>query len=823
MKNNHFITFLLIICINLTGFISATVFAQWDFDDGTKQGWSGSGGVSDEIFWCWDDYVSYPDFPYDEVGNNQGSISFQTEPGVPLSNLSKDEYILKMRSPILSSVETEGFSMKFMHLGIFYEMGTCIYPWLTLYSKSGQKYSGSYDVIYDDDHWETLVCSRDLSNYQYFTLTWVIPKEKLEGKYGGFFIDEVQPIYPKADLFYFSESYSYNSPSISFNLSVGNKGKAQAESSSIISFYLSRNADLSDLVKIGETTVSALHPNTVAQVNFSTDLSGYTGTYYVGFILDSHNDVDEEDFANNICIFDSPIDFGGQKDPTPDIQVDDTGVWFYSTTVGNTQYATITVSNTGDADLQINTVSMDDSYSDSDQFGIENTIDSEIISPGNSIELTFSFTPTSMGYKTAKVEIYSNDPDENLVNIYLHANSDIAGNMVTNGGFTNNLDDWSFVTLEAGQATASVSDGIFHAQIENRGTETWNVHLNQLNLTVEQGKTYTASFEARAENPRDIFAFVGMSSGSYEYYNQDYTFSLTTDWQTCTFTFTMTYPTDAAARIGFDIGASDSDVYLDNVSLVDEGSAAPQEPEGNMTRNWTFANGTSDWELRVLGSAQADGSVVSGAYKLDISTSGANTWDVSLNQTDLCFEQGKIYTVSFDAHADGPFTLRPLAGMDKSPYTVYGNRSAIDVTTSPQTYSFTFTMNEPTDASARIAMDVGTSQGAVYLDNITCIESGATAVTDEKNQQPDRFRLYQNYPNPFNNETTIQFQLPAKSFVKLSIFNLMGKKITTLIKESRETGVHTVTWDGKGLPSGLYFYRLKTGDIVETRKLVLQK
>jgi hypothetical protein len=83
------------------------------------------------------------------------------------------------------------------------------------------------------------------------------------------------------------------------------------------------------------------------------------------------------------------------------------------------------------------------------------------------------------------------------------------------------------------------------------------------------------------------------------------------------------------------------------------------------------------------------------------------------------------------------------------------------------------------------------------------------------------FALEQNYPNPFNPTTTIRYGLPARSHVKLTVFNTLGQQVSTLIQLEQDAGYHEVEFDGTGLPSGLYFYRVQAGDFVETRRLVL--
>jgi CubicO group peptidase (beta-lactamase class C family) len=86
---------------------------------------------------------------------------------------------------------------------------------------------------------------------------------------------------------------------------------------------------------------------------------------------------------------------------------------------------------------------------------------------------------------------------------------------------------------------------------------------------------------------------------------------------------------------------------------------------------------------------------------------------------------------------------------------------------------------------------------------------------------PDNYRLGQNYPNPFNPSTTIRIELPKTSRVTLSVFDMLGREVTVLVNESRDAGVHEVRFDGAGVASGVYFYRLQAGDFVQSKKLVL--
>lgn len=81
--------------------------------------------------------------------------------------------------------------------------------------------------------------------------------------------------------------------------------------------------------------------------------------------------------------------------------------------------------------------------------------------------------------------------------------------------------------------------------------------------------------------------------------------------------------------------------------------------------------------------------------------------------------------------------------------------------------------------------------------------------------------LEQNYPNPFNPSTTIRYGLPVRSHVTLTVFSTLGQKVATLVDEMKDEGYHDVRFDGSGLASGVYFYRLSAGENVETKKLLI--
>jgi len=94
---------------------------------------------------------------------------------------------------------------------------------------------------------------------------------------------------------------------------------------------------------------------------------------------------------------------------------------------------------------------------------------------------------------------------------------------------------------------------------------------------------------------------------------------------------------------------------------------------------------------------------------------------------------------------------------------------------------------------------------------------------ETKNGLPSDFTLSQNYPNPFNPATTIKYGISERSFVELKVYDILGSEVLTLVNEEQNAGYYELSFSASQLSSGIYFYQLKSGNFVETRKMVLMK
>jgi len=103
-----------------------------------------------------------------------------------------------------------------------------------------------------------------------------------------------------------------------------------------------------------------------------------------------------------------------------------------------------------------------------------------------------------------------------------------------------------------------------------------------------------------------------------------------------------------------------------------------------------------------------------------------------------------------------------------------------------------------------------------------------TGINEVKDIQPDGYYLYQNYPNPFNSSTKIKFEIPGQArndiaFVILKVYDILGREVATLVKEEKPTGEYEVEFNASKIPGGVYFYQLKAGSFIQTKKMILLK
>lgn len=123
--------------------------------------------------------------------------------------------------------------------------------------------------------------------------------------------------------------------------------------------------------------------------------------------------------------------------------------------------------------------------------------------------------------------------------------------------------------------------------------------------------------------------------------------------------------------------------------------------------------------------------------------------------------------------------------------------------------------------AANIPISTNDEQNLTITCNLEVTNTSSNISNEEK--VVSNYQLNQNYPNPFNPKTTIEFDIPNDNFVNITVYNLRGEKIKTLVNEHKIAGEYSVVFDGSNFASGIYFYRIEAGDYSDTKKLVLIK
>jgi hypothetical protein len=110
-----------------------------------------------------------------------------------------------------------------------------------------------------------------------------------------------------------------------------------------------------------------------------------------------------------------------------------------------------------------------------------------------------------------------------------------------------------------------------------------------------------------------------------------------------------------------------------------------------------------------------------------------------------------------------------------------------------------------------------------FSNSIEISGEGHPSAVEDDEVLPKEFSLEQNYPNPFNPSTSIQYAISSGQFITLKVYDVLGNEVSVLVNEYRTTGSYEVNFDASKLSSGVYYYQLRAGSLVQTKKMILVK
>jgi hypothetical protein len=265
----------------------------------------------------------------------------------------------------------------------------------------------------------------------------------------------------------------------------------------------------------------------------------------------------------------------------------------------------------------------------------------------------------------------------------------------------------------------------------------------------------------------------------------------------------------------------------------------------------TITISTNRISLNIVYNSSVAGTIVSNTF-MDVATITFSTLNTG-GQSNLLFTTPmEFFNTSFAQWTNGTFTdlnTTPLP-VELTSFTAMAmsNNVVLDWKTATEVNSYGFEVerasrqvgttpsqgwekigfvagngnsNSPKDYSF---IDFNPSGGSKFIYRLKQIDNnGKFEYSDEVeiDLAPSEFVLYQNYPNPFNPSTKIQYALSSQQYTTLKIYNVLGNEMQTLVDEVKPAGLHEVTVDAANFPSGIYFYKLRVGSLVETKKMTL--
>jgi hypothetical protein len=243
---------------------------------------------------------------------------------------------------------------------------------------------------------------------------------------------------------------------------------------------------------------------------------------------------------------------------------------------------------------------------------------------------------------------------------------------------------------------------------------------------------------------------------------------------------------------------------------------------GASLHQFTVAEATADAENQVVVPLNITNQDNLAAMDIPLQFSeGAVLKDVLFDKTRVAYFDLKVFNIDNEKHTV-VIGLLPQMTQDFKPDLAAGTGPIANLVFEATDQPITVEALVTTTPAHSLTFVYHDENGAIRSENPD-FESFTVQPPPQAKLIPEEFYMSQNYPNPFNPSTSFEFALPTPSHVNLTVFNVLGQQVTTVVDDNLGAGVYTYECNASNVSSGVYFYRLVTDENTETRKMMLLK
>lgn len=353
--------------------------------------------------------------------------------------------------------------------------------------------------------------------------------------------------------------------------------------------------------------------------------------------------------------------------------------------------------------------------------------------------------------------------------------------------------------------------------------------FNQQNYTPGQSGTYKVRFRNKGVmTANNVKVILTPGNSNVTIPTQQYTYaSLPTfaqDSASFNFTVSGTAPNNCGIPVILTIKLDTTTIYTKTEYILVGTGTVTFNDNGSTFSNWT-TNGS--WNTTTAQYVSAPSSFTDspgGNYGNNINTNMTLSTPVNVSTTPVVYLS---FWHRYATEAGYDFCYVEVSSDNGSTWNQVASFNGTMTTWTQLTYDITNYANATTQLKIRFRLtsDAGVTGDGWYIDDIKLTNycGSLVGIPGNNNGIPIRYALEQNYPNPFNPVTSIKYQLPKSSQVKITVFDLLGKEIAVLVNGNVEAGYHTAEFDGSNFASGLYLYKIEADGFTDVKKMMLVK